>query len=229
VALLAGGLATRLGGLTRATPKSMVILAGEPFIAHQLRLLAGKGVTRVTIGLGHLGDQIADFVGDGARFGCQVTYSADGDQPLGSGGAVAKALPLLGEAFFVLYGDSYLPIALRPVWEAFRAQDRPGLMTVFRNDGRWDRSNVEFRDGAIRLYDKARPTAAMHHIDYGLGILTRRALAGRAAEQAWDLAALYGDLARDGELGAYEVRTRFYEIGSPSGLAQTADFLLTQT
>lgn len=229
LALLAGGMATRLGPLALATPKSMMPVAGEPFIAHQLRLLAREGVTRVTICLGHLGDQILDFVGDGARFGCQVTYSPDGPRALGTGGALAKALPLLGEAFFVMYGDSYLPIALAPVWEAFRAQARPGLMTVFRNDGRWDRSNVDFSNGVIRCYDKARPTASMRHIDYGLGLLTPGAMAGRSADQAWDLADLYGDMARAGQLAAYEAHTRFYEIGSPSGLAQTSDFLLTET
>jgi len=219
-------MATRLGDLARATPKSMMIVAGEPFIAHQLGLLAREGVTRVTICLGYLGEQIADFVGDGARFGCQVTYSPDGAQPLGTGGALAKALPLLGEAFFVMYGDSYLPIALQPVWDAFRAQDRPALMTVFRNDGRWDASNVDFRAGVIRSYEKRRPTVSMNYIDYGLGLLTPAALAERSAGHAWDLADLYGDLARAGQLAAYEVDTRFYEIGSPAGLAETTDYLM---
>ncbi len=226
LALLAGGMASRLGDLALTAPKSMMDVAGEPFIAHQLRLLAREGVTRVTICLGHLGEQIADFVGDGARFGCEVTYSADGARPLGTGGALAKALPFLGEAFFVMYGDSYLPIRFPPVWEAFRARERPGLMTVLHNDGRWDASNVDFEGGLIRRYDKTRPTESMHHIDYGLGLLTAGALAGRSAGDAWDLADLYGDLARAGQLAAYEVETRFYEIGSADGMAEATDYLM---
>jgi NDP-sugar pyrophosphorylase family protein len=221
LALLAGGLATRLGPLTRDRPKSLIEVAGEPFIAHQLRLLAREGVTRVTLCLGYLADQIADVVGDGARFGCQVTYAFDGETPLGTGGALRRALPQLGARFFVMYGDSYLPIAFRPVWEAFPPSGALGLMTVFRNEGRWDSSNVEFSDGVIRRYDKVNKTDAMRHIDYGLGILSAEAVAAMPEGRAWDLADLYGDLARRGQLAAYEVASRFYEIGSTAGIAET--------
>ena len=169
LALLAGGLATRLRPLTETIPKSLVNIADEPFIGHQLRLLTREGVTEIVICTGHLGERIEAYVGDGSRWGCHVRYSADGDRPLGTGGALRRALPLLGERFFVMYGDSYLNMHFRTVYEAFCRSGLPALMTVFRNEGRWDGSNVEFADGVIRSYDKAERTPAMRHIDYGLG------------------------------------------------------------
>lgn len=227
VALLCGGLATRLRPITEKIPKSLVEVAGEPFIAHQLRLLACQGIAEVVICAGHLGEQIADFVGDGARFGCSVRYSWDGEALLGTGGALHRALPLLGERFFVMYGDSYLPTRFRPVWDAFRRARLPALMTVFRNEGRWDASNVEFEfaRGTIRRYDKVERSAAMHHIDYGLGALEAAILAGRSANTPFDLAELYRDLCRERRLAGYEVAERFYEIGSPAGLGETSAFL----
>jgi MurNAc alpha-1-phosphate uridylyltransferase len=130
LALLAGGLATRLRPVTETIPKSMVQVAGEPFICHQLRVLAREGVSDLVICTGYLGGQIESFVGDGSRFACHVRYSADGDKPLGTGGALRRALPLLGEHFLVMYGDSYLVTPIRPVYEAFRRSRMPALMTV---------------------------------------------------------------------------------------------------
>ena len=225
LALLAGGLATRLRPLTSTMPKSMVSVAGEPFIAHQLRLLAGQGVTDIVVCAGHLGEQIAAYVGCGAGFGCRVRYSFDGDRPLGTGGALRKALPLLGEAFFVMYGDSYLPTRFAPIMRAFESAGLPALMTVFGNAGRWDSSNVEFVDGVIRRYDKVERTPAMAHIDYGLGILAAHIVESRPAGEAFDLAELYRDLAQRGLLAGFEVDQRFYEIGSPAGLGEADRFL----
>lgn len=229
LALLAGGLATRLRPITVTMPKSMVEVAGQPFIAYQLRLLVRNGITDVVLCIGHLGEQIEAFVGDGHDFGCRVRYARDGARPLGTGGALRQALPLLGEAFFVMYGDSYLDVDFRAVYAAFLRAGRPGLMTVFRNDGRWDVSNVEFAEGVIRRYDKVERTAAMKHIDYGLGILTAAALEKRAPDTPFDLADLYRDLLARGLLAGYEVSERFYEIGSPSGLAETSAHLSAMT
>jgi NDP-sugar pyrophosphorylase family protein len=225
LALLAGGLATRMRPATERVPKSMLPVAGEPFIAHQLRLVAAEGITRVVICAGHLGEQIAGFVGDGARFGCRIDYSWDGSALLGTGGALRRALPLLGENFFVMYGDSLLPTRFPPVWEAFGCSAMPALMTVFRNEGRWDKSNVAFEAGVIRAYDKGAPTPAMRHIDYGLGAIAADALARRAPGDPFDLADFYRDLACMGRLAGFEVAERFYEIGSPAGLAETGTFL----
>jgi NDP-sugar pyrophosphorylase family protein len=225
LALLAGGLATRMRPATDRIPKSLLPVAGEPFIAHQLRRLAAEGIPRIVICAGHLGEQIFDYVGDGAHFGCHVDYSWDGSALLGTGGALRQALPLLGGNFFVMYGDSLLPTRFPPVWEAFRRSQMPALMTVFHNEGRWDTSNVAFEAGTIRAYDKAARTPAMRHIDYGLGVVAAAALALRAPGEPFDLADFYRDLARKGRLAGFEVAERFYEIGSPQGLAETGTFL----
>jgi N-acetyl-alpha-D-muramate 1-phosphate uridylyltransferase len=226
LALLAGGLSTRLRPLTETVPKSMVPVAGEPFIAHQLRWLAKQGIGRVVICCGYLGEQIEDYVGDGAAFGCSVGYCYDGRPLKGTGGAVRKALPQLGNEFFLMYGDSYLPIAFGPVYETFVRLGRYGLMTVFRNENRWDASNVEFRRGGIRNYDKMTITPQMHYIDYGLGILTPGAFAAWQDDEVFDLSLVYGHLVKTGQLGGHEVTQRFYEIGTPRGLKET-DCMLT--
>lgn len=229
VALLAGGLATRLRPLTETVPKAMLAVAGEPFIAHQLRLLRREGVSRVVICAGYLGEQIAAFVGDGSRFGLSVGYKMDGPRLLGTGGALRAALGELGDEFIVMYGDSWLDIAYAPVVAAFRASGQPALMTVFRNEGQWDTSNVWFEDGRIRLYSKRERLPEMRHIDWGLSVVRAEALAARPANEPFDLAEVYSDLSREGKLAGYEVTTRFYEIGSAEGLKETDALLKAQS
>jgi NDP-sugar pyrophosphorylase family protein len=215
VAILAGGLGTRLYPLTERVPKALVEINGEPFLAHQLRLLRARGIDRVVLCIGQHGERIREYAGDGARFGLAIDYSVDGPALLGTAGAVRHALPMLGDAFFVVYGDSYLPCSYRDVAEAFHAAGQPGLMTVYRNEGRWDTSNVEFADGQILAYDKKDRTARMQHIDYGLGVFSRAAFEGAQA----DLANVYRDLLQREQLAAFEVHERFYEIGSFEGIA----------
>ena len=224
VGVLAGGLATRLRPITHTIPKSMVEVAGEPFVAHQLRQLAREGVERVVFCIGHLGEQIRDFVGSGQRFGLRVDYAFDGEELLGTGGALRAALPKLGDAFFVLYGDSYLDIRYAAVERAFLEAGQPALMTVLRNEDRWDTSNVEFEGGRLLRYSKAERDRNMVHIDYGLGILTAAVIAEHP-ERRFDLAAVYEALARKGRLAGFEATARFYEIGSHGGLRETADHL----
>lgn len=223
VAILAGGLGTRLYPVTQAIPKALVEINGEPFLAHQLRLLRANGISRVVLCVGHLGEMIRDYLGDGSRFGIRAEYSFDGPALLGTAGALHKALPLLGDAFFVLYGDSYLPCRFEAVQESFEASRKPALMTVFRNQGQWDASNVEFENGRIVAYDKRNRTPAMKHIDYGLGVLSRAAL--KAVVPPCDLATLYQDLLKRGDLASCEVAERFYEIGSFGGVQELADYL----
>ncbi len=225
VAILAGGLATRLGPLTAARPKSLLDVAGQPFAVHQLELLRRHGLREVVFCLGHLGEQVEAALGDGAAWGLRLRYSYDGPRLLGTGGALRRALPLLGEAFFVLYGDSYLDCDYAAVAAAFRASGALGLMTVFRNDGQWDRSNVHFAEGRIWRYDKHSQTPAMRHIDYGLGALRAEAFAAYPPDEPLDLASIYQDLLGRGQLAAYEVTQRFYEIGSAAGLEETRRFL----
>jgi NDP-sugar pyrophosphorylase family protein len=226
VAILAGGLAKRLRPASLTIPKSLVPVAGRPFIDHQLELLRRQGAREVVICCGYLGGQIEDHVRDGARYGLAVTYCHDGDPLLGTGGAVKKALPQLGDVFMVLYGDSYLPIVFQPLAEAFRASGADGLMTVFRNDGRWDTSNIEFAGGVIRRYDKVHRTAAMQHIDYGLSVLRSAVFDAKPAGTPFDLAAVLQDLLVAGRLKGFEVSERFYEVGSPAGIAETERFIL---
>jgi NDP-sugar pyrophosphorylase family protein len=154
LALLAGGLATRMRSISSTVAKSMLPVAGLPFIGHQLRMLAAQQLCHVVICCGHLEEQIREYVGDGSCFGCAVDYSADGAQPLGTGGALRKAIPLLGERFLVMYGDSFLPVAIAPVWRAFVDSGKQGLMTIYRNGDQWDQSNVEFANGTILNYSK---------------------------------------------------------------------------
>jgi NDP-sugar pyrophosphorylase family protein len=181
VAILAGGLATRLRPMTHKTPKALIDVAGRPFIFRQLDYLHRQGVARVVLCTGYLGEQIADVVGDGKAFGLEVLYSPDGPTLLGTGGALKQALPQLGERFFVLYGDSFLPCDFREVHNAFLHCGRPALMTVFRNRDQWDRSNVVFRDRLVVEYNKHTRRPDMEFIDYGLGILSNEVFDGYPA------------------------------------------------
>lgn len=227
VAILAGGLATRLRPVTEKLPKALLPIAGRPFIHWQLELLARQGVTEVVLCAGHLGEQIQAAVGDGSGFGVTVRYSFDGDTPLGTGGALKRALPKLGPAFFVLYGDSYLRCSFSAAQAAYEASAAPGLMTVFCNVDRWEKSNVLFRDGRVVEYDKCSPRPGMRHIDYGLSILSIQALQRSPAGAAFDLADLYHELASRGELAALTVDERFYEIGSIGGIEATERHLMS--
>lgn len=222
VAILAGGLATRLGPLTEAIPKSLIPIDGVPFVAHQLRLLQRNGIQHVILCVGHLGGMIEEMVGDGSSYGIKVAYSYDGATLLGTAGAIRTALPKLGESFFVMYGDSYLACDYPAIEREFLRDNKFGLMTVFRNNGQWDTSNVEFVGGRILAYSKKNRTARMQYIDYGLGVFRAEAFARASAS---DLADVYSELLQAGELAAVEVCERFYEMGSPAGLKEMTTFL----
>jgi NDP-sugar pyrophosphorylase family protein len=225
LALLAGGLATRLRPLTDRVPKALIEVAGEPFVFHQLRIARREGIRRVVLCVGYLGPEIEDTVGDGRDFGLDITYSRETEALLGTGGALRHAVPLLGDSFLVQYGDSLLDLPFAPIIAAFHASGKQGLMTVFRNEGRWDASNVEFARGEIHRYDKTDRTPAMAHIDYGLGALSASGLLPWPDGARFDLAEVYRRLLAAGELAGFEVDRRFYEIGSPEGLAETSRYL----
>jgi NDP-sugar pyrophosphorylase family protein len=225
VAILAGGLATRLRPITQTMPKSLIEVNGEPFAVHQLRLLHASGIRRVVLCVGHLGDLVERSIGDGAALGLQVDYSFDGPALLGTAGAIRKALPRLGGSFFVMYGDSYLPCDYAAVARSFESADALAMMTVFRNEGKWDASNVEFEAGRILAYSKTSRTPSMRYIDYGLGVFRAEAFHGLPAGKVCDLRELYADLLQRKQLAAFEVHERFYEIGSRAGLRETAQFL----
>lgn len=229
VAILAGGLATRLRPITEKIPKSLVSVAGKPFLAHQLELLRARGIRRVVVCVGHLGEMIQRDFGDGSAFGVRLDYSFDGPQLLGTGGAIKRALPLLGDDFFVLYGDSYLPVAYHPIAEFFRRSGKLGCMTVYRNEGRYDTSNVVFHNAQIVVYDKKNCSPQMQYIDYGLSLFKAPVFSSYAPGQPFDLAGVIGKLVREKQLAGYEVPERFYEMGSPAGLAELESLLQSKS
>ena len=220
--ILAGGLGTRLGEHVRDTPKPLLEVAGKPFVFHQLELLRHYGARRIVLCVGYLGELIERAVGNGSSLGLAVSYAYDPPKLAGTAGAVRAALPQLGDEFLVLYGDTYLRIDYLDVQRVFRASGMPALMTVLRNEGQWDTSNVLFADGRVVSYDKGNPTPEMKWIDYGLGVLTPEAL---NATDDPDLAVVYRVLAEQGRLAGYEATERFYEIGTPESLAETEAFL----
>jgi NDP-sugar pyrophosphorylase family protein len=229
VAILDGGYAKRLYPVTKAIPKAMLQVAGKPFIAHQLALLKKSGITEVVICSGYLSEQIEDFIGDGKQFGLSINFSTDGEKPLGTGGAIKKALPLLGDAFFVMNGDSYLTVDFKSISDFFLSQRKKGLMTVLRNKDQWDKSNIIFKNGKIIKYDKKEKTPGMEYIDYGLSMLRESAFDEIGTEEVFDLTQVYQSLIEKGQMIGYEVKNRFYEIGSAQGLAETEEYLLSSS
>ncbi len=225
VVILAGGLGTRMRQFGENVPKALLDINGEPFIGHQLRLLQKNGIRHAVLCIGHLAKQIEAYTGDGARFGMKIDFSYDGPSLLGTGGAIRKALPKLADAFFVLYGDSYLTCDFAAVQKIFQTNGKKALMTVLKNEGRWDKSNVEFADGKIAVYDKKLDSPAMKHIDYGLGLFKRSVFETLPEGTKIDLASIYQDMLSAGELAACEVPDRFYEIGSPQGLLELRTYL----
>ncbi|OGT38017.1 MAG: nucleotidyl transferase [Gammaproteobacteria bacterium RIFCSPHIGHO2_12_FULL_37_14] len=226
VVILAGGLATRLRPITHTMPKSLVDVNGEPFVAHQLRLLQKSGIKKVVMCVGYLGEQVVDYVEDGHRFGLSVSYSFDGPTLLGTAGSIRHAADLLDESFFVLYGDSYLPCNYAAVQSSFLVSAKKALMTVFHNHGQWDKSNIEFSDGRILAYDKRRQTAQMHYIDYGLGVFNKSVFTSSMTDgNVADLAEVYQELLSRNQLAAFEVKERFYEVGSFVGVEELAGYL----
>lgn len=222
-------MATRLRPITQNIPKLLVEVAGEPFFTHQIRLLKQAGLTHLVLCVGFLGEQIVELYGDGSRWGVKIEYVFDGPKLRGTGGALINALPRLGENFYVLYGDSYLPIDYAAVGEAFQSSGQLGLMTVFENQGRFDQSNVWFEGGEIKVYDKQNPSPQMHHIDYGLGVFRAAAFDGFSREVPVDLAEVQKALVARRQLAGYELKQRFYEIGSPAGLAELDTLLRRPT
>jgi NDP-sugar pyrophosphorylase family protein len=223
VCILAGGLGTRLGERVRDTPKPLIEVAGKPFLLHQFDLLRACGAHRIVLCVGYLGERIEAAIGDGSDLGLDIRYRYDPPELAGTAGAIRAALDDLGERFLVLYGDTYLRVDYRAVEAASRAW--PALMTVFENAGRWDVSNVLFRDGRVVRYDKRAPAPDMRWIDYGLSVLTPAALEGGAA----DLADVMQRLAGQERLGGYLATERFYEIGTPESLAEADAFLATDS
>ena len=223
IVILAGGLASRLGSISKTIPKSLRLVNDEPFIGHQLRLLKYYGFKKVILCIGHLGHLIQEYVQDGYKFGLSITYSSDGAQLLGTAGAIRNALSLLEENFFVLYGDSYLMINYRAIQKAFEEQTKPALMTIFKNNDNGDASNIEFSNNQIVKYDKNNKTINMQYIDFGLSLFKKSVFLNN--DYFFDLNELYQKLIVKNILASYEVFQKFYEIGSINGLNEFQNFI----
>jgi N-acetyl-alpha-D-muramate 1-phosphate uridylyltransferase len=229
VVIIAGGLATRLFPITKNLPKSLIEIAGRPFIDHQLALLREKGITQVILCVGNLGEMIESQVGDGARYGLDVRYSYDGEVLLGTGGAIKKASDFLPDIFIILYGDSYLDIDIVPIVRQFYAANLPVLMTVYRNRNAFDMSNILVHNKKVIRYDKTVRDPAMEYIDYGLIVIRKTVFDKYPPNEPFDLSPMLAHLVAAGMVAAFEVEKRFYEIGSIQGIKETEEYILNRT
>ncbi len=225
VIILAGGLATRLRPMTETIPKALISIHNEPFIYHQLRLLNKQGIRHVILCLGYLGEMVESCVGDGSQFGMTIEYAYDGPMLLGTAGAIKKTLPLLDDVFFVLYGDSYLNCDYLSIQAAFFNMKKPALMTIFHNKNQWDGSNVDYLNGRILSYSKRSPTPSMSYIDYGLGMFHAQAFDDISITQPYDLSLIYENLSKKNQLAGIEIKERFFEIGSFTGIKELEYYL----
>lgn len=225
--ILAGGLATRLRPKTEKIPKALIKINGIPFIDYQLNYLKKQGITNLVLCTGYLAEQIVDYLGNGSRYGVKVVYSNDGEKLLGTGGAIKNAATFLDDDFFILYGDSFLPIEFNPIYNKFKHNKLPALMTILENNNQWDKSNVIFDGKQINLYDKKNYTDQMNYIDYGLSIC-KKDIFTKMTYNIFDLSEVFTSLSKESQLDFYEVHQRFYEIGSQQGIEDFSNFALKE-
>jgi NDP-sugar pyrophosphorylase family protein len=226
-AILVGGLGTRLGRLTRDVPKSMVPVGGKPFLEHEIRLLKGSGIGDFVLCVGHLGEKVEGYFGDGSKWGVRVKYSRDGPSLMGPAGALKGAEPLLEDCFFVTYGDAYLRADYNAIMRALVDSDSLGVMAVYENHGRYGKSDVVVKDGRVVRYDKKRRAAGMSWVNFGVSALRKRALDLIPSRRECGEEEFYGELIKRGELLAFPVEDRFYEIGTPGALSEFRRFILS--
>jgi NDP-sugar pyrophosphorylase family protein len=226
VAILCGGLASRLFPVTKTIPKALIKVSGQPFISHQLKYLHQQGIKKVILCIGNLGEILKSYVGDGSRFGLKILYSSDGNKLLGTGGAIKKALSILGNEFFILYGDTFLPVNFNSVKKAYLLSNKLCLMTLIKNDNKWDKSNVLFKNNRLIEYNKQNPSTKMRHIDYGLSVASANIFDMYSSDTFFDLSSVYESLSIKKQIEGFEVYKRFYEIGTPSSIKETEKYLI---
>ena len=224
VAILAGGLGKRLGNLTKETPKALIDISGKPFIAYQLDYLRKEGFKNVTICSSYLSDKIKKYVGDGSKFNLNISYSEDGPKLLGTGGCIKKASKKQDNSFFILFGDTFLPINYSIIEKAFFKQGNPALMTILKNHNQCDKSNAHFENNLV-VYNKKKPKKYMKYIDYGLSVVNNSIFKEFPDNKHFDISDVFQKLSEKKLLSGYEVKERFYEIGSTKGLKETIKFL----
>lgn len=220
IVILTGGLATRLSPLTDNIPKSMIRVGNKPFLQHQIELLKGNGVLDIVLCVGHLSYMIKDYFGDGRRFGVNIQYSDEGENLLGTGGALKKAEPLLEDEFFLVYGDSYLMFDYQAIESYYKKFQAFCILVVYKNQNLYDKSNIRLKDSLVTAYDKTNPDGKLIYIDAGLSILRKEVLNQIPLVTPSPLEELYQKIIAKREMLAYEVNQRFYEIGSAQGLKE---------
>ena len=220
IAVLAGGFATRLGELAGDKPKSLIEVAGKPFVSWQMELLRINGFKDVVFCVSHKAKEIQKYLGNGSNFGLNIEYSFDGESQLGTGGAVKKAIPMLGTQFAVLYGDSYLPTKCELVENFFRQSQALAVMAVYKNHNQFDTSNVTFKTSTKIEYFKSKENNQALYIDYGLSYFRSNAFDLAEQKESFDLAELCWVLGWMNQLEGFEVYERFYEIGSMQGIQE---------
>lgn len=226
IAILAGGLATRLQPLTEKIPKSMIMINGKPFLQYQLEFLKKEGITDIVLCVGYLSEQIETYFGDGKRFGVNIKYNRERGRLLGTAGALKNAERLLEDVFFVMYGDSYLLLNFKEVMSYYKRFNKSALMVVYKNYDKYDKSNVVVEDGLVKKYDKKHKTKDMIYIDYGVSILRKEVLNMISENQVYSLEDLFPALIKQNEMLAFETQARFYEIGSRRGLEDFKKYVL---
>lgn len=224
VAIIAGGLATRLGELSQSQPKSMIMIKGKPFLEYQLEALKKSGITNVLLCTGHLGQQIEEYFGDGSRFGMNINYSQE-DKLMGTAGALKQAGPKLLDVFFTLYGDSYLCVDFKLALSHFKSKGKLAMMSVYKNRDMYDKSNTAVEDGMVKRYSKREKTRDMVYIEYGANIFDKDVLGMIPQDKRYGLEDLFPRLIEKGELAAFEVKERFYEVGSHQGIKDFTEFI----
>ena len=226
--ILCGGLATRLGKITKNIPKSMVKIKNKPFLEYQIEILKKRSIKDIVLCVGHLSDQIEQYFGNGENFGVNIKYSYDGDKQLGPIGALKNAEDLLKEDFFIMYGDSYIDVDFQQISSFFKKHDKLGLMVVYKNFNKYDKSNLIIKDNIIIAYGEKERTEDMVYIDYGTSILSKKSMKLIPKNTFYSTGQLFTDLISKGELIAFEVKNRFYHIGNPDALEEFNNYIESQ-
>lgn len=225
IVIFCGGLATRLGSLAKKTPKSMMDINGKPFLKYQIKNVSKFGIKDIVLCVGHLSEQIIDYFENGEKFGVNITYSHDGERPLGPIGALKKAAHLLKNDFFIMYGDSYLSVDFNDVYTFHKKHDKPACMVVYKNQDKYDKSNLIIKENLVVGYGDKDRTKDMIYIDYGTSILSKKTLDSLKEDTFYSTGDFFSKLIKNNELLAYEIKNRFYHIGNPDALEELKQHL----
>lgn len=222
--ILCGGLATRLGLLAKKIPKSMILVDGKPFLEYQIEYAKQFGINDIVLCVGHISNYIENYFDDGHAFGVSIRYSYDGDKLLGPIGALKRASSYLDDVFFSLYGDSFVFVDYKNMYDVFFKKNKIGMMSVFQNFDKTDSSNLVVCDGRVVKYNNEK-TKDMTFIDYGVSIFRKKALDFIPKNIFFSTKDFYSKLVDLNELLAYEMKKRFYHIGNPSALKEFRSFV----